>query len=372
MFEDGPLDWRYIYDTTPIQQRGWVLQERELAPRTLHFCEGIILWECKTSKASSELPWVETNSSYSEPDLLWNSPADAEASDGSFDSPLYRALDISPTSKALGRRHYWFSIVESYSRKQLSRESDRLPALDGLAQASRHSLEEQYLVGMWRADMPSALLWQIDLEPKRPNSCSCDLRSNNIPCWSWASAGFGVTYGSQKSWQAHHVQDPEQRLLRDCNFRQLSIREASVSQENGHSTSPVLGGSLHCLGLVYHLPLGEIKEQYPRKDQFFSICANNGRVIGILYPDTAADRFEDKFVYFNPVRSEISGLQEVQMPSNISSILHTINYVEGPMSMGIGMVLAPGSTQRHRRIGMLRFVSETALEAKEVEDFEIV
>ncbi len=43
----------------PLNTRAWTLQERELSPRKVLFSESMLLWECATIKASSELPWHE-------------------------------------------------------------------------------------------------------------------------------------------------------------------------------------------------------------------------------------------------------------------------------------------------------------------------
>lgn len=40
----------------PLNQRGWVLQERLLAPRILHFCRRELFWECCETAASETYP----------------------------------------------------------------------------------------------------------------------------------------------------------------------------------------------------------------------------------------------------------------------------------------------------------------------------
>jgi hypothetical protein len=46
-YEIAPLDlwWRYM-DQAPLNLRGWVVQERLLAPRVIHFGKHQIFWEC--------------------------------------------------------------------------------------------------------------------------------------------------------------------------------------------------------------------------------------------------------------------------------------------------------------------------------------
>jgi hypothetical protein len=43
----------------PLQSRGWVLQERQLSPRILHFTKSRLLCECNSSVASADRPVME-------------------------------------------------------------------------------------------------------------------------------------------------------------------------------------------------------------------------------------------------------------------------------------------------------------------------
>lgn len=44
------------FDTEPLNQRAWVVQERLLAPRVLHFCATQLIWECNELTASEAAP----------------------------------------------------------------------------------------------------------------------------------------------------------------------------------------------------------------------------------------------------------------------------------------------------------------------------
>jgi Heterokaryon incompatibility protein (HET) len=372
LFERRPRSWDDTYKATHLHKRGWVVQERELAPRAIHYCKDTVLWECKTSKASSELPWFEMRSKDQEPDLLFNSLADAEPYDDSLANPFYKSLDISPTSRALGMRHYWFSLVEEYSEKLLSRESDRLPALDGLAQASSDPIKGPYLAGIWREEMPSALLWRITTPVEKQSHNPSDFQSTRIPSWSWASAGYGVTYDSQKSWIAHNAHNNIQYVQRECDFESFSIRDAQIQTRTHHCTSEILGGSLLCSGLIFRLTVGKVKEKYLWSNQFVSVCSHDHSTVGILYPDMVVNRLEVSHIFFTPVRSELGGYDGVPLPSDVSSLLDSTDYVRGATCMGIGMIPTSSIGQVYRRIGLVRFVRKNALQKRPVVDFEIV
>ena len=45
----------------PLMERAWTLQERELSNRIVYFSRDELLWECKTLRASADLPWLEVS-----------------------------------------------------------------------------------------------------------------------------------------------------------------------------------------------------------------------------------------------------------------------------------------------------------------------
>jgi len=93
--------------TVPLLSRAWAFQERQLAPRTLHFHPSEMVMECNSSLCCecSGLDKVVPQTGRRSLHL--------ESSDRS---------DILTT---------WFHVVE-YSRLRVTRESDRLPALTGV------------------------------------------------------------------------------------------------------------------------------------------------------------------------------------------------------------------------------------------------
>lgn len=48
--------WRDAIEHAPLGRRGWVVQERALSPRTLHFGKEQIFWECLDLQASEVCP----------------------------------------------------------------------------------------------------------------------------------------------------------------------------------------------------------------------------------------------------------------------------------------------------------------------------
>ncbi|KAH8795557.1 heterokaryon incompatibility protein-domain-containing protein [Hyaloscypha finlandica] len=121
---------KHILDT-----RGWVLQERMLSPRILHFSEYEMAWECDTCCRC-------------ECTVLPRKPARS----------FRGVLGDSQLSKKEGLQA-WFNLIGKYSTLDLTRESDKLPAIAGLASRAANHLSKTYIAGLWKEDLPHCLLW---------------------------------------------------------------------------------------------------------------------------------------------------------------------------------------------------------------------
>ena len=123
--DDSEDDESQALPYSRLSTRGWVFQERILAPRTLHFARSEMAWECR-------------------------SICDCECSVTS-----YRSIRKTSLLKYwLANHHqpdaihtYWRAeIVREYSRLDLTHDSDRFAALAGLACAlNRKRPDDEYL-----------------------------------------------------------------------------------------------------------------------------------------------------------------------------------------------------------------------------------
>ena len=158
---------RSSVETGPLFQRGWALQERCLSPRMLHFTEQQVAWECESTWSYESLHlrdqvFVDTDM------CLSKHKSDTHA----LEEPahLYEA---------------WYSIVREFSRAHLTRITDQLPALSGMAKAYLGKLpQDTYLAGLWKHDLVRGLWWAKNSDYaqalQRPNTYLA-------PSWSWAS-----------------------------------------------------------------------------------------------------------------------------------------------------------------------------------------
>jgi hypothetical protein len=149
----------------PLLSRAWIYQERHLAPRTVHFDPSEMIMECK-SGFFCECTGLNKVARPRRISLGANSLTNS-----------YRT-----TCKE------WLEVVEEYSRLRLTRESDRLVALIGVATVFQPLFKCGYLAGLWENDVARGLLWDVaryqrvisENPPRRPQDAAA-------PSWSWAS-----------------------------------------------------------------------------------------------------------------------------------------------------------------------------------------
>ena len=70
---------------------------------------------------------------------------------GSFDHP----------GNFMGLSHFdfWVQIIQNYTSRHLSKSTDALPALSGLASEFHQATGDTYLAGLWKSNIVEALSW---------------------------------------------------------------------------------------------------------------------------------------------------------------------------------------------------------------------
>lgn len=149
------------FSTEPLSQRGWVLQERTMAQRTLHYNDRQMYFECLDGM---------------------------EAEDGFMESltKTYYYQKFSTPESAISN---WHSLIKEFSQRKLSRATDKLPALSGWAKKFQKAIGADYVAGLWSNALIQGLAWKCEGE-RKPAS----LEEYTGPSWSWASYGGTVYY----------------------------------------------------------------------------------------------------------------------------------------------------------------------------------
>ena len=158
-----------------------------MAPRILHFGVDELHWECSSEACCQcvDLGYRMTN------EKMWQKRL---FTDG-----------CTVDDKA----SYWFKISNQYSERTLTKWTDRLPALSGLAKKFMASdvtaVPSQpgqalkfnqlslggYLAGLWSATLGKGLYWQVDYTPGKRISTK---DTYIAPSWSWASVSGPINW----------------------------------------------------------------------------------------------------------------------------------------------------------------------------------
>lgn len=199
---DAKWDWGpgnyYLYDSTfwrhgvtraPLNTRAWVVQERILAPRVLHFGSHQIYWECDEINACETFPsGIPVDLNYEEPRFKGQSPAVDGTRLRCFSAEWYGLLRA---DAALNAYDIWCNLLQTYTRSNLTKGEDKLVAISGVAKNMRQLLNDEYLAGLWRRHLPYHLLWFK--ERASPTSFRLSNANYRAPSWSWASLDGEIT-----------------------------------------------------------------------------------------------------------------------------------------------------------------------------------
>jgi hypothetical protein len=208
-------------------KRGWVVQERLLAPRVVHFAKGQLFWECVEKRTSEEgviagitgfkhqradlKKWYPfSNNLVQEPckahlevNYIWVSIKAMYGRDSTEFPKKVLSRDVQALEKATRacyggdmwtKTHsvilYWAGVVETYSSNELTRITDRLIALAGVANILSTRTGIRYVAGHWLFQLPRQLLWIFSGRREVEQA-----EEYIAPSWSWASVtnGFAIS-----------------------------------------------------------------------------------------------------------------------------------------------------------------------------------
>ncbi|CAK7201826.1 hypothetical protein SEUCBS139899_004541 [Sporothrix eucalyptigena] len=141
----------------PLNKRGWTLQERYLSPRVIHYASDQVYFECQVNTVG------------------------------------------------------WTVAVQEYSKRELSFEEDKLPAIGGLASWLAKETNDQYFAGVWKEHVFQDILWRAypREEPSTkweesarrqkdgPLKVFLPLKQPSVaraPSWSWASVDGSIVF----------------------------------------------------------------------------------------------------------------------------------------------------------------------------------
>ena len=181
--------WHDEISDGPLNNRGWVFQERFLACRILHFGQRQIGWECQVSEAIGAFPGgLPPSLSVGSRSKLNNHEALIRYSQPAPPQPhIVQEGPLVSSYTDIRFAEWWNSLIEGYSRCKFTFAKDKLIALSGVAKyVAKSRPSDRYLAGMWQSCMVYGLAWFRIHDPERIyfTTGSSELQA---PSWSWAS-----------------------------------------------------------------------------------------------------------------------------------------------------------------------------------------
>jgi len=213
----------------PLNDRAWSLQERLFAPRILHFSSQQMIWDCKTCVVSEDNQYHFDNWNTHRSDLL-----NLEGGKGNSKGESAKR----PSIKSTG----WYNLVEAYTSRHITYNSDLLPGLSGLAGSVQELTGHKYIAGLWYGNATvfiRSLLWSVAYDNLVIRKEEAIPSLNGSPSWSWASIEGKISYGYQ--WSFRYPQEAIDPIF--------FLREARLATSNPFGQ--VRGGKLGLVGQIH-------------------------------------------------------------------------------------------------------------------------
>ncbi|KAH9216216.1 heterokaryon incompatibility protein-domain-containing protein [Leptodontidium sp. 2 PMI_412] len=175
---------RILVELSTLSTRGWVMQERILAARTIFFTEEGIFWQC-ADRSSSEF------------------------------NEKKRDVEARP----------WHNLVFEFTQRDLTQPNDRLRAVEGIANEFAESANDIYVNngGIWKSDMIGGMAWyrQWDQDSNRLSIA---------PSWSWASVSGQIISMYQRTGHVVNIAEVNWKRTKSNKIdqRNISIQELHI------------------------------------------------------------------------------------------------------------------------------------------------
>ncbi|KAF5597145.1 serine threonine kinase [Fusarium pseudocircinatum] len=161
-------------ESAPLNTRGWVMQERALSRRTIHFTKTQVYWECGNGLKCERL-------------FKLSNPQSALFADSDFPKAILKYYKG-------GRITLFQNLYERYSRLNFSYSSDRPVAILGLEKHLSTALQTRGEFGVFEQYLARSLLWS---RPENIFLKSITFQDNHhVPSWSWMAYDGPITYAN--------------------------------------------------------------------------------------------------------------------------------------------------------------------------------
>ncbi|KAI1774699.1 heterokaryon incompatibility protein-domain-containing protein [Hypoxylon cercidicola] len=194
---EGPM---HLVEESPWSRRGWTFQEQVLSRRLVFMTSTRVLVQCAKALA------VETGHIF---ELF------GEDGPGGGDVTATSIRDITEL-------RFLYGLIEKFSQRQLSFQSNVLFALAGISGAASRLLGTQITLGLPERNWLKSLMWEVrDLEQPKLNLAL------GFPSWTWAAWDNAVL------WRGNPTQFEFLGLLTVFHYADESFRLRALSKGEG-------------------------------------------------------------------------------------------------------------------------------------------
>jgi len=221
LFGFHSLNLSSLVNSSVLNGRAWVAQERFLSPRILHFTREVLAWECHESYTHENYAKTSVDAGSIDPlldpsslkrvlnSIRWQGPdIDTILRSELFNGTRFgRQPSDGPNLLAQNTIYQaWGQFLHDYSGDDLTKESDIFVALNGVAEEVGHVMNDRLVAGLWEGRFIEDLCWQSTTRCRKPTVW-------RAPSWSWAST-TGPVYSAAKKRQLYWIRE-EDRLPHD-------------------------------------------------------------------------------------------------------------------------------------------------------------
>ncbi|KAL6799957.1 heterokaryon incompatibility domain-containing protein [Trichoderma sp. SZMC 28012] len=196
----------------PLDKRGWTLQEFMLSSRMLIFSDYELLWQCKEmdlrSVSARGLEYLQLLESL--PWTVFDNGAEPE--------PFYGSLEDD-------KLYLWKTIVQQYTRRELTNADDKLNAVMGITSELETLWRDINIYGLWKEWFIDLLAWH---KPDIGREEGRNLK--RAPSWSWASLDGVVAYEGSITEDAKVKLLTIQTVVLSCRI--LKVNEVKYGKVN--------------------------------------------------------------------------------------------------------------------------------------------
>lgn len=272
--------WEDGVRRAPLNRRAWVVQERFLSRRNLHFGSRGIFFECHELEACETFP--KRLPTFFKQSL----------------ENRFKEIDVTPDQNAPDRvRSFlrnWQKIRTAYMDSNLTYASDKMVALSGVAEEFQKMSNYTYLAGLWKeCFLANQLLWMV---PRSRDSLrgqpSVRPSVYRAPSWSWLS--LDATIAGAVS-------------IESSLFIEILDAHTTLVDEN-NPTGQVKQGIIRVRGQLERVHL----QENPQGRGSYSICEAGNKRMGLITASFDEEAIKPSEVYCMPVtfhlRDTLEGL----------------------------------------------------------------